>query len=229
MSDTSAGPHLPPVLALPFGDFGHAAATRLSEMLPSVQVLPGATQGGTEALLRNRSAIAVLVTWRPIPAISELLDARSFSTCTPFLSLALQDDYMVVGPIVVPGRGSCWRCWAARTLQCSPLRIAMQQRTAYYADHPLEGPKGYLPSLAHLGACHLVKALQALQFASAPAGIVLRISLSSLHTTQSLSVGLDDCSRCGLHRSLQTRSYRELKLGLESLWTWDDRRMSGQG
>jgi bacteriocin biosynthesis cyclodehydratase domain-containing protein len=207
-----------PILVVPVGEFGHAIATQMKTLLADVTVLAGAALGGGDALLRDTSSIAVLATWRPVPALSNLLDARSFRTGAPFISLTLQDSTMLLGPIVVPGSGACWRCWASRELQSSPSSKVMQQRTSYYADQPNEGPQGYLPSLALFGGAQLARALEAIQRLDAPAGEVVKTDLYTRQISTGRAVGFDNCDRCGLHRSLASRSYADLQAGLMSIW-----------
>jgi hypothetical protein len=207
------------VLVLPVGDFGHAAAGHLKELMPSVDILAEATDSSAEALSKNPSAIVVLIAWRPVPMLSDLLDARSHSTGSTFVSLTIQDCTMLLGPIVMPGQGICWRCWNYRELESSVSPNVIQQRTTYYADHPTEGPRGYLPSFARLGAAQLMRSLISLESTVHSAGQVVRTNLYSRQITIGRAIGLDNCDRCGLHRPLPSRSYADLRTGLMSLWS----------
>ena len=208
------------LIVLAFGDFGQAAAQFLQQLEPVTVLSPSPGMKTLPAELDDPAVAAALSSWRPMPDLANQLDARSFATKTPFLSLTTMDQTMCMGPTVVPGTSACWRCWWRR----DPLGDAGMhavQRRSFYADHPASGPRGYLPSLARLGAAQLAQAWAMVKASGGNEGEVIRTKLFGRHITVSRSIGFDGCDRCGLHRDSRTRSYQDLQSSLESLWTID--------
>ena len=208
-----------PVLILPVGDFGWAAAKHLKRLLPQAAVLDGDVQGCLNTLLINTSATAVFTSWRPLPAVSDAIDARAYRTQTTSISLVLQEHEMVMGPVIIPGASSCWRCWDGRVFQADPQAKIKAQKRSFYADNPASGPHGYLPSLALLGAAQLAKALENANADENYAGLALRTDLFTRQITMEKAIGLDNCDRCGLQRPPSTRSYAGLQAALQRLWS----------
>lgn len=208
-----------PIVVLPIGDFGIAAAAYLKELRPSIDIRQECSLSDCLTLAScNPEAIVVCISWRFQPVLFDQLDARSYRTGSPFLTLTLEDSNIVLGPIVVPGEGCCWRCWASRRLQASASPAAEIQRVKYYSDHPSEAPRGYLPSLARLGTAQLARTLNALEDGSAHPGDVISINIQSRQISRGRALGIDNCDRCGLRRNLDARSYHELRLELAFLW-----------
>ena len=204
-----------PILILPIGEFGRAAANQLKRLLPEAKLLEGEIRSCLETLVNDDQAIAVLVSWRPMPAISDLIDARAYRTGTASCSLMLKDHEMVMGPLIIPGFTSCWRCWVTRTFQADPHAKMEAAKRSFYAENPERGPRGYLPSLALLGAAQLAKALDSLQADAQQANVAVRTDLFTLQITLERAIGLDNCNRCGLRRPLDSRGYAGLQT---SLW-----------
>jgi hypothetical protein len=206
------------VTVLPVGDFGFTVARHVRERTPNVNVLEAPLHESIELLLHDPSAIAILIAWRPTVAVAEALDRRSHATGTPFLSLTLNDTAMLMGPIVIPGMSSCWRCWASREMQADVFPGISQCKLDYYAAHPSEGPSGYLHSLALLGAAQLCSALENINTSAATPGEVIRTDLFARRIEPSRAIGFDNCDRCGLKRPIKSRSLGDLRHALRALW-----------
>jgi bacteriocin biosynthesis cyclodehydratase domain-containing protein len=209
-----------PVIIIPFGDFGLVAADALAALLPTVSILHGEAESALSIINKDNSAIAVLTSSCALPAISDGLDLRSHRCGTPFLSLTLRNDHMLLGPTIIPGRGSCWRCWIAREHQVDTSPLINQRRAEHYSKNPSVAPKGFLASLAFLGAAQLAQLLDDIQSpASAKcAGAVTHFDLFGRTIVSGRCIGLDNCNRCGMKRPPLSRSHAEMSLALEQIW-----------
>ncbi len=205
-----------PITVVPVGDFGLTVAKYLQGGTLDIDVLVAPLGQCHEVLIQDPSAIAVLISWRPTIAIADALDERSHATGAPFLSLTLNDTAMFMGPIVLPGISCCWRCWASRGIQADLLG-EYQSKSDYYAAHPADGPRGYLHSLALLGAAQLCRALDSIHTSVATPGEVIRTDLFARKINRTNSLGFDNCNRCGLHRPIKSRSFVDLRRALRTL------------
>ena len=125
---------------------------------------------------------------------------------------------MRVGPIVMPGQGSCWGCWVRRSRQHEKWPKEQAALSRHYATHADAGPLGYLEPFALMGAARLVYIINALKASSAIPGYVWEIDIVKRRMTSGTVVGVHDCPRCGLHRDASRRSFAEMQCKLAYLW-----------
>ncbi len=206
------------LLVLAVGEFGEAVARALQRLVSVTVILHAVTERRLPVLLEDPTLAVVLTAGSLLPELADQLDARSFATNTSFLSLLMVNQTLLFGPVIRPGLSACWRCWAARDMQADAAPYASQRRR-FYADHPAQTPRGFLPSLARFGAAQLAEASASLKTSGDNAGLVVRTDLFGRRIVVSRAVGLDDCSRCGLRRDLASRSYEGLRCSLASLWS----------
>src|SRR5215467_1499474 len=97
---------------LSIGPFGHAVAGYLKNF--SSDVAETAARGNSLPLPETwpSSRMNILASWRPAPSLCELLEDVSFSCSRPFIPLIQDSIYLRLGPVVIPGGGCCWTCWA---------------------------------------------------------------------------------------------------------------------
>ncbi len=160
----------------------------------------------------------IIAAWRPVAHLCEVLDEMCHKWRQPLVPLIMDSTMMRLGPIVVPGRGPCWRCWVRRSAQHAKWPKQDSARFDYYTAHPSAGPQGYLEPFAMMAAARIAETLGALNSSCAVAGNIWQIDVITRNTTASRVVGIHDCPRCGLHRDVQTRSTAEMRDSLAFLW-----------
>lgn len=194
----------------PLGAFGRAVAGYLCTLRSDVCVI--ASEIDVDA------RVAIVASWRPCPDVCARWDDWSHRQQTPFVALVADGASLTLGPVVMPGRGPCWACFARRTRQHAlwpDRRAALDQ---HYADQPDAGPAGYLEPAALLGAARLSEVVEAIDAGTVVPGSVWQINLLSREVASSVVVGVHDCPRCGLHRFAATRSVAELREALAYRW-----------
>ena len=190
-----------PVTAyLPQGGFARAVATRLAG--PGDVIIP-VDQGLVSAYIPYADR-AVLIADPDQTGLREDLDTLSFTRGMPSLGLELFPTELRCGPLVVPGRSACYRCYDRRRRQHGyrplPPEVASEHG-------PLE--QAYAHHHVLLGAGLISLALQTLDAPGpqdpattdsdnvAPiGGRVWTIDLVSGITTCSPTVAVDRCETC---------------------------------
>jgi bacteriocin biosynthesis cyclodehydratase domain-containing protein len=200
-----------PVNVLAVGPFGRAVARYLSTFLaPIVETVLVQEQLPAEEDF-SRARVHVVAAWRPVPLLCELLDQFIHREPRPFIPLILESAMLRLGPVIVPGSGSCWNCWMKRSSQHAQWPKDQATVLQHYSAHPEAGPKGYLEPFALLGALRIKQTIEALDSATAVPGSIWEIDTITRRTASSVVVGIHDCPRCGLHRYAPTRSVAEMQ------------------
>lgn len=201
------------------GPFGHAVARHL--MATRTDIMPLTREAGRVVDPAEARTTVLASSW-PVPDICEQLDKRSHETNRPFVPLIVSDLKLALGPIVVPGRGACWRCWTVRLMQHTchiPEHLAL---TKYYdseATRTSNSPNGYLAPYALLAACRVSEELTCLETNQEyRGGAVWQLDMVTRSVRSAQVVGVHGCSRCGLSRSERERSVHELKHSLAYIW-----------
>ena len=193
-------PSGPVTVYLPQGGFARAVAARLAG--PDDVVIP--VDNGLVSAYVPYADRAVLVADPDQTGLREDLDALSFTRGMPSLGLELLPTELRCGPLVVPGRSACYRCYDRRRRQHGyrplPPEVASEHG-------PLE--QAYAHHHVLLGAGLISLALQALDTPGpqeqaaesaddvAPiGGRVWTIDLVSGITTCSPTVAVDRCETC---------------------------------
>lgn len=195
----SPAPQAPmgPVTAyLPQGGFARAVATRLAG--PSDVIIP--VDHGLVSAYIPYADRAVLIADPDQTGLREDLDTLSFTRGMPSLGLELFPTELRCGPLVVPGRSACYRCYDRRRRQHGSPEVASEHG-------PLE--QAYAHHHVLLGAGLISLALQTLDAPGpqdpAPEGAddvapiggqVWTIDLVSGITTCSPTVAVDRCETC---------------------------------
>ena len=161
----------------------------------------------------------ILAAWRPVPKLCELLDEHSHRQRRPFIPLVMDSTALRLGPIVVPGGGSCWECWMRRSRQHENWPKERAALLQYYATHPDTGPKGYIEPFAMMGAARLAQTIDALDLSNATPGQIWEIDVMTRRITVGKVIGVHGCSRCGLARPDSTRSVAQMQQELHYLWS----------
>ena len=190
-----------PVTAyLPQGGFARAVAARLAG---DGDVVVPVDQGLVSAYIPYADR-AVLIADPDQPGLREDLDTLSFTRSMPSLGLELFPTELRCGPLVVPGRSACYRCYDRRRRQHGYRPLPPEVSSGH---GPLE--QAYAHHHVLLGAGLISLALQALD-APGPqdraaqsadevpplGGQVWTIDLVSGITTCSPTVAVDRCETC---------------------------------
>ena len=193
-------PSEPVTVYLPQGGFARAVAGRLAG--PDDVVIP--VDNGLVSAYVPYADRAVLVADPDQTGLREDLDALSFTRGMPSLGLELLPTELRCGPLVVPGRSACYRCYDRRRRQHGYRPLPAE----VVAEHgPLE--QAYARHHVLLGAGLISLALQTLDAPGpqdpattdsddvAPiGGRVWTIDLVSGITPCSPTVAVDRCEPC---------------------------------
>lgn len=205
------------------GAFGGAVARNIARLRsPFVQVAAEKAISLTPETWPESRA-NVLVAGRPAMNIAEFLESVSYHRNQPFVPVVMDGTALLLGPVVVPGAGSCWTCWRRRIRQHSDAKGERVTLWQYYSGHMEQGPSGYLEPFAAMIATRISDIIDSLDDQPSPGGQIWHMDMMSLKFSTSVVVGVHDCPRCGLHRPVDTRSYDEMSRCLGPFWKRDDR------
>jgi bacteriocin biosynthesis cyclodehydratase domain-containing protein len=172
---------------------------------------------GDGPLPAGLDGVTVVVAGRPVPALTDRVDAWAFATGTPWLPVVVEGTALRAGPLVVPGESACHRCFRSRLRQHAAAPAVEVALDAYYRTSPADEPYGYLPGTVAVAA-DLID--QAVGDPPAAAGRVRQRDLSSGRSTSGQVVGVHGCDRCGLHRDESNRSSADLYRSLSEVLQW---------
>lgn len=159
----------------------------------------------------------VLVAWRPVPDLCDLLNRISYELRRPFLPVIQDLAVLRVGPIIAPGHGPCWHCWITRWRQHSGWTKERSSVLDYYRAHRTAGPQGYLEPFAKMAATLIAQTMASIESSTAIPGYIWQIDMITRSVSTAVVVGVHDCSWCGLGRPKETRSFAALQEQLSFL------------
>jgi bacteriocin biosynthesis cyclodehydratase domain-containing protein len=205
-----------PVHLFTMGPFGEAVARRLRSF--RTDIMERGTDLGTRIKGAPTARINVFATWRPAPDLCELLDLSSHEDQCPFLPLVIDSASMYLGPVSIPGRGSCWNCWTVRSSQQEHWPGRRLGLSKFYTENPTAGPSGYLEPFAMIAAARISQAIDALDRGTMAGGQLWEMDLMTRVVTTSVVVAVHRCPRCGLRLPPETRSVGGMQQALSYLW-----------
>ena len=193
-------PSGPVTVYLPQGGFARAVAARLAG--PDDVVIP--VDNGLVSAYVPYADRAVLVADPDQTGLREDLDALSFTRGMPSLGLELFPTELRCGPLVVPGRSACYRCYDRRRRQHGyrplPPEVASEHgplEQAYAHHHVLLGAGLISLALQTLDAPGPQNpATESADDVAPIGGRVWTIDLVSGITTCSPTVAVDRCETC---------------------------------
>ncbi|HEY7143135.1 MAG TPA: TOMM precursor leader peptide-binding protein [Streptosporangiaceae bacterium] len=162
---------------------------------------PGAVLTKLKAAFAGASGPVVVGLWRPWPALCGTADELAFEYRRPWLPIVMDHPHLRVGPLVVPGRGACFSCFAAWQAQHDDQRTASAAVLhAYDLDGRL-GPRGYLCHHARLAAAlaHVVLG----RLAATPGSVtgqVVSVNVLGPGLRAHRVAARPGCTRCGRPR-----------------------------
>jgi bacteriocin biosynthesis cyclodehydratase domain-containing protein len=139
--------------------------------------------------------------WRPSPTLCEAADELAFGHRRTWLPIIMDHPHLRVGPLVVPGQGACFSCFAARQAQHDAERTASAAvLKAYDLDGQL-GPRGYLSHHARLAAALAHVMLGRLgEVPASVAGQVVSVNVLRSGFRAHRVASRPGCARCGCSR-----------------------------
>jgi bacteriocin biosynthesis cyclodehydratase domain-containing protein len=175
------------LLILAAGDFGTDVADRLA---PHYRTTVQDVGAGTHASLWPHADLILLATTCERPRIAEAVDETAYVRGIPWLPVHTRPTDLQCGPVVIPGRTACHRCFVRRRRQHGGAPVAEAGRRA---------PSGY--ARHHVGiAAGLARQAVAEAFEGPDpdslGGTVRLFNLVSGTTTKACVTAVDGCRRC---------------------------------
>jgi bacteriocin biosynthesis cyclodehydratase domain-containing protein len=135
------------VLLLVSGAFGHRVGHRLAADWPDTTTFDLATHGDPAAW--PAPDLIVVAADRPPAVVAEVVDRAAFAWRRPWFPVLLDEPYLRCGPVVVPGRSACHRCFTRRRRQhaqaadawtdpTTPALPGTAARVSGFADHHVD-------------------------------------------------------------------------------------------
>ncbi|MGE3508716.1 MAG: TOMM precursor leader peptide-binding protein [Vicinamibacterales bacterium] len=205
------------------GPFGEAVAEALADGRRTARVTP-VHPSRIDAAAWPHAAVHVLASGYPCHQLCRDLETLCYQRSSALVPVTLDAPHLIVGPVVVPGTGSCFSCYRRRLLQHAARPPVTRALLDHYDAEPLRGPVGHLSVLADLAAARVEQLFadgqmhaDALAGCHAAAGQVWRIDYLTRDTALSRVIGVHGCPRCGLRRDERTRSVDELHAYLTAI------------
>lgn len=170
------------------------------------------------------SRAIIVAAWRPVPTLCEFVDEISHAWKRPFIPVIQDGAELRIGPVIIPGRGTCWRCWVKRHRQRSEWPEASFAVLQHYANHPESGPGGFLDSMALAAAARLHALVDGLESGPGIAGTLWQINVLSREVTTCKVIGVHACKHCGVSCDAATRTVAAAQQELKNLWQQPERR-----
>jgi bacteriocin biosynthesis cyclodehydratase domain-containing protein len=210
--------HLP-AHVLSVGTFAHAVAQRLkirrSDVIESTI--------GRDSVPASPdwvpSRMILLIAWRAVPSLCEFVNHLSFERDRPFVPVIQDLTVLRVGPIIMPGLGPCWNCWATRLQQHAGWTAQREALLDHYESHPDEGPRGFVEPLVRIASSILADRMDAIDTSSVTPGLIWQLDILTGEITTATLVGVHNCTYCGLRRSPLERSVSGIREQLSYLWS----------
>ncbi|MEV6978344.1 TOMM precursor leader peptide-binding protein [Kitasatospora sp. NPDC093806] len=180
------------LLVLASGPFGKDVARRLERDCDTHDVTVQEIDEGTHPSLWPHADLIVLATSQERPRIAEALDHAAFDWRVPWFGIHTTATDVLCGPVVVPGRTACHRCYVRRRDQ--------HQRPGHTAApgddrYPTGYPRHHV-GIAAAFALHAVDEALRGPEENAPYATVRRFDQIAGTTSRSSVVAVDRCTRC---------------------------------
>ncbi len=202
------------------GTFGESAAQAYRRIIPAARISKAGKSGSVPNVPLNTISI-VFIAGRPYPSLSKALSKAALVRKISFLSVTLRNDYLLVGPLLLPNIGPCWKCWELRERAADANPSITYQVGQHYEQHPSQEPGGYLASLASVGAslaAGITMGVSSDKEDASYAGAVVKVDLFCRSVTRSYVVECDNCEVCAPDASLATRSWLPLRSYFKQKW-----------
>jgi len=201
------------MLVIHEGKFGAAVAARLARRFPEAVQVP--LDEVTEAHYAN-ARVVLVASWRRRQRTLDQIDAQCHRAGVRWSAAVLEGMHVVVGPLVIPGRGACMSCFWRRYLTHARTPQWELALVDAYEANPVRGPAGFPPAAVGMAASAL-----AADAVAEPrlAGRVIRASLLGSELVDTRVVPIHGCERCSIRRKTPDRRFvAELVPQLEEMF-----------
>lgn len=131
------------------GAFGGQVAALLSDYAGAPEVVPTRM---IDAAFDVEDALVVVATWRPSPPLCARADELSFVRGTPWLPVVMEHRQIMIGPLVRPPAGPCYRCFVRRRTQHDIRYSETVAADNAFSEDQEAGPRGHMPYHARIAA-----------------------------------------------------------------------------
>jgi bacteriocin biosynthesis cyclodehydratase domain-containing protein len=207
-----------PIQILSVGAFGKAVAVYLKHLHLDVFEIAADNDVLPMPATWPAARISLLASWKPVPAVCELLDDVCHKWMRPFIPLILDSRHMRVGPVIVPGQEGCWKCWSLRYRKQLSFPADYAALLDHYDSQPDSGPRGFLEPFAMMGAARLAHAIRQTDSGIDEAGRVWQVDMLTGAIAVGRVIGAHGCDRCGLRRKEDSRGFADMQIALNYLW-----------
>ncbi|WDU79262.1 MULTISPECIES: TOMM precursor leader peptide-binding protein [Lysinibacillus] len=193
------------------GTFGEATAKIIAEKVEDVEITTADQEGKFWVGSWPHADLHVVISWRPVPKLCEVLDEMCHAWKVPWFPIILDTPKLQIGPIVVPGEEGCYSCYRRRQIQHSKFGKFIPSIEEFYSQNPSFGPIGYLEVHSQIAACLFIEFLNRIQKnIYKEAGKVFEYNLITSGIDKGKVVGFHGCKRCGSTENQATRSYEKI-------------------
>lgn len=191
------------------GEFGQQVVKCLSELHSLARLTYYCRHGDCwdQRPLEEYQVVAANV---PIFHLCTEVNRRCFEDRVTFVPVSLDSLFLRIGPLVVPGQGSCWECWVKRTLQ-HPTRPYEETLQNFYRDRECAMSFGYLAPFASVAAGIVSNMIQHQDERLSGPGTVWQMNVFTQEATTNYVIGINGCAFCWRSRSSDQRTYLELQ------------------
>jgi bacteriocin biosynthesis cyclodehydratase domain-containing protein len=204
------------IYSMAIGPFGEAAQGYLGRLVPTTCVVSPAEF--IEHIPKDAGAV-VLFSAIQCHDLCKHLTRIAFECQHPFLPVVIDGRYVVIGPVTAGGGSGCWQCWQLRARQHDSFESHRSYLSQYYFERSLEGPAGYLESIAALTAGIASSILHsACRSSSKPEGQLRHVDMVNLVVRTSTVTAVHGCPYCGLGRDPVERTVVMLMKDIAHLW-----------
>ncbi len=161
-------------------EFGKAVATILGRKLSVEEI--SLKQALACDWNKTECGLVAVCTDRPYYTPFEELDRKIRKANRPLTFACIKDSTLIIGPLIVPGKSACYRCFHKRMLchMGATMKVERVVRTALDRDWSLRSP-GWLPTTPAMAAARLANQVL---LREPDIGRVLMVSLVGPHGHQ---------------------------------------------
>jgi bacteriocin biosynthesis cyclodehydratase domain-containing protein len=201
------------------GQFAITTVKYLSKMGEPVEYIDLQRVDATTLFLGKKKSPLVLVSGWPLLDLYESIGTLCHELDRPFAPLFVHGTLLQFGPILLPTGGGCWSCWIKRIGQHrSHLAGPVQPYPPVEAGSNLR-PEGFAEPHALLAATWIAEMEAEITMRRLLSGSVRQFQMLQQTITQTIVIGVHNCTVCGLKLAPETRSIEKMVSALSGLWT----------
>jgi bacteriocin biosynthesis cyclodehydratase domain-containing protein len=205
--------------ALADGPFGSSTLHYLRLLRREITVSDSSIHNLQRLLRPSEWSICILASSSPSFAVCAWLDEYCHQSKKAFIPLTVEGIILRLGPIVIPGSGSCWHCAQTRRFQQQDHGsewYSLRDSSNQLLD---PAPLGFLEPFALLAAGQIDQAIYAITSHQPVAGKIWQMNMLTTEVRSGVAIGVDNCPRCGLKRDTLGRSTELIQAHCARLWS----------